>query len=58
MSRERSCGQPGTIDYRDPPGVCRGNPRTWFQKFYQDRGGIGHALALDMARRGAAAIVS
>jgi NAD(P)-dependent dehydrogenase (short-subunit alcohol dehydrogenase family) len=28
------------LDYREPPYVCRGNPRTWFQKFYQNRGGI------------------
>jgi hypothetical protein len=28
------------LDYREPPRVCRGNPRTWFQKFYQNRGGI------------------
>ena len=28
------------LDYREPPHVCRGNPRTWFQKFYQNGGGI------------------
>jgi hypothetical protein len=28
------------LDYREPPRVCRGNRRTWFQKFYQNRGGI------------------
>jgi len=28
------------LDYRDPPGVCRGNPRTWLQKFYQNRGSV------------------
>ena len=28
------------LDYREPPRVGRGNPRTWVQKFYQNRSGI------------------
>ena len=28
------------LDYREPPRVGRGDPRTWVQKFYQNRGSI------------------
>jgi hypothetical protein len=28
------------LDYREPPRLYRGNPRTWLQNFYQNGGGI------------------
>ena len=40
------------LDYREPPRVCRGNPRAWFQKFYQDRGGILVLAGSNVWRRG------
>jgi hypothetical protein len=43
------------LDYREPPRVCRGNPRAWLQKFYQNRGGAGMGLHLLLfVRRGTA----
>src|SRR5208283_1269992 len=37
-----ACGSAWKIDLGspEPPHICRGNPRTWFQKFCQNGGGI------------------
>jgi hypothetical protein len=40
------------LDYREPPRVCRGNPHTWFQKFYQNGGGILVLAGTKVERRG------
>jgi hypothetical protein len=40
------------LDYREPPRVRRGNSRTWFQKFYQNGGGILVLAETNVRRRG------
>ena len=40
------------LDDREPPRVSGGNPRTWFQKFYQKRGGIHFFAGTNVRRLG------